>query len=100
MEGSPSSSPGRLNNKVAIVTGSSSGIDCAITLAYIHEGAKVVCGDITTNARYEINHETTNTTLEILQQEGGKESSIAIEADGSISKDVQALVDETVKRFG
>ena len=95
-----SSPPGRLSNKVAIVTGSSSGIGRAIALAYIREGAKVVCADITPNARHGIDHETTATTLEVLHKEGGKDRSIAVEIDVSVGKDVQALIEKTVERFG
>jgi NAD(P)-dependent dehydrogenase (short-subunit alcohol dehydrogenase family) len=36
----------RLTDRIAIVTGSSSGLDRAIGLAYAEEGAIVVCADI------------------------------------------------------
>ena len=91
-------SPGRLNDKVAIVRGSSSGIGRAITLAYFREGAKVVCADTTPNLRYEIDGEPTATALQILQK-GSKDRPVAVEADGSIGKDVPVLVETTVKRL-
>ncbi|KAM0804897.1 hypothetical protein BDR22DRAFT_878570 [Usnea florida] len=75
-------SPGRLGDKVHFVTGSSSGIGRAIKIAYMCEGAKVVCADITHG------------------QEGGEDRSIFIEADMSGREDVQALVKKAVQRFG
>ncbi|KAK2615773.1 hypothetical protein N8I77_002501 [Diaporthe amygdali] len=41
----------RLANKVALVTGSSSGIGRAIAIRYAAEGAKVVCADLSPLAR-------------------------------------------------
>lgn len=38
---------GNLDDKVAIITGSSSGIGRAIAIAYAHAGAFVVCADLT-----------------------------------------------------
>lgn len=100
MASSASPIPGRLSDKVAIVTGSSSGIGRAVAVAYLREGAKVVCADITPSARHEIGDETTATTLEILQKEGDKDRSIFVKADVSKAKDVQALVEQTVRHFG
>lgn len=44
----------RLTNKVALVTGSSSGIGRAIALRYAAEGAKVVCADLSPAARVAV----------------------------------------------
>lgn len=41
----------RLVNKVALVTGSSSGIGRAIALRYAAEGARVVCADLSPDLR-------------------------------------------------
>ncbi|TID14648.1 NAD(P)-binding protein [Venturia nashicola] len=38
--------PNRLQNKIAIVTGSSSGLGRAIALLYAKEGASVLCADL------------------------------------------------------
>ena len=66
----------------------------------MREGAKVVCADITPGVRHEVDHEATATTFDVLQQEGGEDRSISVEADMSGSKDVQALVEKAVQRFG
>ena len=97
---SNSSTTGRLADKVAIITGSSSGIGRAIALAYIREGAKVVCADLSPDARPEISHETTTTTLELLQKEGGQDRSIAVKTDVSKGEDMKEVVDQAVKHFG
>ncbi|KAG6359223.1 hypothetical protein INS49_012744 [Diaporthe citri] len=44
----------RLTNKVALVTGSSSGIGRAIALRYVAEGAKVVCADLSPALRVAV----------------------------------------------
>ena len=100
MASSTAPSPGRLGDKVAIVTGSSSGIGRAIAISYVREGAKVVCADITPGVRRETDHEVTATTFDVLQQEGAEERSIFVEADMTSRKDVQALVGKAVQRFG
>ena len=44
---------GRLQDRVAIVTGSSSGLGRAIAIGYAKEGAKVVCSDLQKGVRYD-----------------------------------------------
>jgi NAD(P)-dependent dehydrogenase (short-subunit alcohol dehydrogenase family) len=43
--------PGRLENKIAVVTGASSGIGRAISLAFASHGATVICSDLREAAR-------------------------------------------------
>ncbi|MGE3154011.1 MAG: SDR family NAD(P)-dependent oxidoreductase [Nitrospiraceae bacterium] len=80
----------RLHNRVAIVTGSSSGIGKAIALRFGEEGAKVVVaarrGDL-----------CRRTADQICAHEG---QAIAISTDVTDVDQVEALVQETVRQFG
>ena len=88
----------RLSNKVAIVTGSSSGLGRAIAIAYALEGAAVICADLNQSARAEVVEETKIHTDEAIRQNGGQ--AIFVKTDVSSSKDFEALVEEAVKTFG
>ena len=94
-----SSSPplGRLRNKVAIVTGSSSGIGRAIAISYMREGAKVVCADLTPSARPEIEDESIISTHELLQQKGG--DTLFLKTDVAEVGDMERLMERTVRHF-
>lgn len=74
----------RLQGKVAIVTGASSGLGKAIAEMYLKEGAKVLLSDI--NPYPEIGLLGDNAFFQT--------------ADVSKSQDVKALVDAAVARFG
>lgn len=63
MEGSTTSSAGRLNNKAAIVTSSSYGIGRPLHLFLFREGAKVDCADNILRTRLA-------TALKIFQKDG------------------------------
>ncbi|KAI9713913.1 MAG: hypothetical protein M1820_000643 [Bogoriella megaspora] len=91
---------GRLANKVAIVTGASSGIGRAIALAYAREGAKVVCADLQESARSLIESETTSTTVDVCRKEGGEKTAIFCKTDVSSGKEVQDLVAAAVNAYG
>ena len=73
----------RLANKVAIVTGASSGLGLAIAEMFIKEGAKVVFSDINEIADWQ-----------------DSEDAAFLKADVSKSKDVDRLVSFAVERFG
>jgi len=79
-----------LENKVAIVTGASSGIGEAIAITFGAAGAKVVVSDI--------NEEVGNSVVEKIKSNGGE--AIFIKADTSTAEENEKLVAETVKHFG
>jgi NAD(P)-dependent dehydrogenase (short-subunit alcohol dehydrogenase family) len=88
----------RLLNKVAIVTGSSSGLGRAIATLYSQEGAKVVCSDLTPSARALIPNETNTNTHELIQQAGGE--AIFIKTDVGEANEMEALVESAIEKFG
>lgn len=94
---SPSTSQ-RLNGKVCIVTGSSSGLGRAISLAYSREGASLVCVDLKPGARAEVASECEANTDELVRQKGGR--AIFIKADLSKADEVEAMVQQAVAEYG
>ncbi|KAF2237569.1 NAD(P)-binding protein [Viridothelium virens] len=91
---------GRLADKVAIITGASSGLGRAIALAYSREGAKVVCADLREDARSQIKTETMISTVQLLQKEAGKDRVIFCKTDVSKAEEIEALVEKAVETFG
>jgi glucose 1-dehydrogenase len=85
------SMPGRLSGKVAIVTGSSSGIGQSIATRLAAEGATVVID-------YRNHPEGAEETKKQIEAAGGK--SITLQADVSKLADVQRLVDESWQQLG
>ncbi|KAJ9252697.1 hypothetical protein DTO021C3_4415 [Paecilomyces variotii] len=88
----------RLLNKVAIVTGASSGLGRAIALAYAREGAHLVCGDLQATTRSVIADELHINTDELIRQNGGK--AIFIQTDVGNAASVEALVKAAVDEYG
>jgi 3-oxoacyl-[acyl-carrier protein] reductase len=80
----------RLNGKVAVVTGSSSGIGKAIALRFGTEGAKVVVSA----RRLKLCEQT---AAEI-KMKGGE--AWAFQTDVSVERDVERMIEETVQRYG
>lgn len=91
---------GRLQDKVAIVTGASSGIGRAIALAYAREGAAVVCADLKREARSAgpEPHASLPCTDEVITKDGGP--ALFVRVDVSSAADVQAMVEQAVSNFG
>lgn len=80
----------RLKDKVAIVTGSASGIGKQIALTYGNEGAKVVVADFNEEGLQETVAELKSKNIE----------AIGVKVDVSSEDDISNLVNETVNAFG
>jgi glucose 1-dehydrogenase len=81
----------QLENKIAIVTGASSGIGKAIALAFGKEGASVTVD-------YRSHPDEAKEVVERIQGSGGKATSV--QADVSKPDDVKNLVRKTAEEFG
>jgi 3-oxoacyl-[acyl-carrier protein] reductase len=80
----------RLKDKIAIVTGSSTGIGKAIALAFAKEGAIVV-----TNSRKLERAEATANEIRVIGRQAH-----AIEADLTKTPNINHLIDKTIEKFG
>ena len=81
---------GRLENKVALITGGGSGIGRATAVTFAKEGATVVVADVNT--------EGGEGTVRAIKEADGE--GLFVHADVSKSPDVKALVDKAVETYG
>jgi NAD(P)-dependent dehydrogenase (short-subunit alcohol dehydrogenase family) len=81
---------GRLENKVAFITGAGTGIGRAAALLFAREGAKVAIIEISSDAAESVAHE--------IAKAGGE--AIAIKTDVTDVDQMEAAVRKTVQRFG
>lgn len=92
----------RLANKVALVTGASSGIGRAIALRYAAEGAKVVCADLSPTSRVAVPKDSPGQapdgqpTHELI----GPQSAAFVQTDVGDAAAVENAVQFAVKTFG
>ncbi|HXG20265.1 MAG TPA: 3-oxoacyl-ACP reductase family protein [Methylomirabilota bacterium] len=80
---------GRLEGKVALVTGGASGIGRAICLSFATEGATIICNDIAVEAAQKV-----------LDECGQAKYGLAVKADVSKSRQVAAMFEKITKRYG
>jgi NAD(P)-dependent dehydrogenase (short-subunit alcohol dehydrogenase family) len=79
-----------LENKVAIITGSGSGIGKAAATLFAREGAKVVISDV--------NEEHGNSVVDEITKNGS--AAFFVKADSSKPEDNEALVKQTLDKYG
>ena len=82
---------GKLNGKVAVVTGASRGIGAGIAKHLAAEGAAVV-------VNYASSKESADRVVDEISKRGAK--AIAVQADVAKKKDIERLFAETKKAFG
>jgi NAD(P)-dependent dehydrogenase (short-subunit alcohol dehydrogenase family) len=81
---------GRLDGKVALITGAGMGIGREAALLFAAEGARVVVADIDEKAARD--------TVQQIEVHGGQ--AVAVTGDVAVERDVQRMVEDGVTRFG
>lgn len=85
----------RLKERIAVVTGGSSGIGRGIAVKFAEEGARVAVFDIREESRLE---DESASTAELIKSEGGK--AIFVKTDVSSSDAVNASVEKVLETYG
>ena len=81
----------RLKDKIAVITGASSGIGRGIAQAFAEEGADVV-------VNYRKSKEKAESLVEEIKESGCR--AIAVQADMANKDDIESLIEETTNEFG
>lgn len=89
---------GKLDGKVAIVTGASRGIGKEISLLFAAEGAKVVCAARTLDEGGHFLEGSLNTTISDIEKAGG--TALAVKADVTDEDSCAGLVRAAKEAFG
>src|SRR5215510_15247821 len=82
--------PGRVEGKVALITGGASGIGRATALTFAREGAKLVIADMNADGGQQ--------TVHMITEQGGE--AIFVRTDVSQAVEVQALISQAVATYG
>ena len=83
---------GRLDGKVAVITGGANGIGRATVLRFLDEGARVVFGDM--------NEETAREALDLIAKAGKAKAVRFLRTDVTREGDVEALINLAPAEFG
>ena len=82
--------PGKLDGKVSIITGGSSGIGRGTALLFAAEGSKVVVADVDDRGGEE--------TVALIGESGGE--ALFVHVDVSRSSHIREMVQKTIDRYG
>lgn len=83
---------GRLQGRVAVITGGASGMGRSTALRFLDEGASVVVADL--------NEDTGKETLELAEKKRASSRMRFIRADVSLETDVEAMIELAMTEFG
>src|SRR5205823_12076644 len=81
---------GRVDGKVALVTGGASGIGRATALTFAREGAKLVIADM--------NAEGGQQTVHMITEKGGEGTFVQVDVTSTSA--VEAMISKTVETYG
>src|SRR5512147_1124235 len=81
---------GRLQNKIALITGAGMGMGREAAVLFAREGARIVVGDLNGPAAAE--------TVDLVKKAGGE--ALAVVGDVAVEAEVKRMVDDGVRRFG
>jgi glucose 1-dehydrogenase/3-oxoacyl-[acyl-carrier protein] reductase len=85
---------GRLQDRVAVITGAAHGIGRGIALAYAKEGARIVVNDLAT----DLSTGHAEEVAKLISEAGGEVE--VFQGDASDTPDMQRVIASTVERFG
>ena len=80
---------GRLQGKVAVITGAAGGIGRATAVLFSHEGAKLVLADLQESGLHE--------TLDLVREAGGQ--AVSRTTNVAVEQDVKELIDLAIKTY-
>jgi NAD(P)-dependent dehydrogenase (short-subunit alcohol dehydrogenase family) len=82
--------PGRVDGKVALVTGGASGIGRATALTFAREGAKLIIADMNEDGGHQ--------TVHMITEQGGE--AVFVKTDVTQATAVEALISKAVETYG